>query len=37
LKEIEKDFDEVMELILRKPEIADWVEKMIETHYKQAS
>ena len=34
---IEKDFDDVMDLILRKPEMAQWVEKMIEYHYKQAS
>jgi hypothetical protein len=34
---IEKDFDEVMDLILRKPEMAQWVESMIENHYKQAS
>jgi hypothetical protein len=34
---IEKDFDEVMDLILRKPEMAGWVESMIENHYKQAS
>jgi hypothetical protein len=33
---IEKDFDDVMELIMRKPEMAQWVEMMIETHYKQA-
>ena len=34
---IEKDFEEVMELILRKPEMAKWVEIMLECHYKQAS
>jgi hypothetical protein len=34
---IEKDFDEVMDLILRKPEMAGWIESMIENHYKQAS
>jgi len=34
---IEKDFEDVMDLILRKPEMADWVETMLENHYKQAS
>jgi hypothetical protein len=34
---IEKDFDEVMDLIMRKPEMAQWVENIIENHYKQAS
>jgi predicted nucleic acid-binding Zn finger protein len=34
---IEKDFDELMDLMLRKPETALWVETMIENHYKQAS
>jgi hypothetical protein len=34
---IEKDFEDVMDLILRKPEMADWIETMLETHYKQAS
>jgi len=34
---IEKDFDDVMDLILRKPEMAKWVENMIEDHYKQTS
>jgi hypothetical protein len=34
---IEKDFDEVMELIMRKPEFAHWVENILENHYKQAS
>jgi hypothetical protein len=34
---IEKDFDDVMDLIMRKPEMAQWVENMIEGHYKQAS
>jgi hypothetical protein len=34
---IEKDFEDVMDLILRKPEMAGWVETMLETHYKQAS
>jgi len=33
---IEKDFEEVMDLILRKPEMAKWVENMLESHYKQA-
>jgi hypothetical protein len=33
---IEKDFDDVMDLILRKPEMAEWVEKMMEECYKQA-
>jgi hypothetical protein len=36
-KLIEKDFDDVMDLVLRKPQMAQWVENMIETHYKQAS
>ena len=34
---IEKDFDEVMELIMRKPEMREWVEVMLESYYKQAS
>ena len=34
---IEKDFDEVMELIMRKPEMRGWVEMILENHYKQAS
>jgi hypothetical protein len=34
---IEKDFDELMDLILRKPEVAQCVEVLIENHYKQAS
>jgi hypothetical protein len=34
---IEKDFEDVMDLILRKPQMANWVEKMIEDYYKQAS
>ena len=34
---IEKDFEDVMDLILRKPEMSEWVETMLETHYKQAS
>jgi hypothetical protein len=34
---IEKDFDDAMGLILRKPEMAQWVESMIEMQYKQAS
>ena len=34
---IEKDFDDVMDLILRKPQMMKWVENMIEDHYKQAS
>ena len=33
---IEKDFEEVMDLILRKQEMAKWVENMLESHYKQA-
>ena len=33
---IEKDFEDVMDLILRKPQMAQWVENMIETYYKQA-
>jgi len=33
---IEKDIDDVMDLILRKPEMAQWIENMMETHYKQA-
>jgi hypothetical protein len=32
---IEKDFDEVMDLTLRKPEMEQWVKNMIESHYKQ--
>jgi len=32
---IEKDFEDVMDLILRKPQLAQWVESMIETYYKQ--
>ena len=34
---IEKDIEEVMDLILRKSEMVHWVENMIESHYKQAS
>jgi hypothetical protein len=34
---IEKDFDDVMDLILRKPEMAKWIENMIEMHYKQTN
>ena len=34
---IEMDFDEIMDLLMRKPEIAQWVENIIEIHYKQAS
>jgi len=34
---IEKDFDDVMNLIIRKPEMAQWVDRMIESHYKQTS
>jgi hypothetical protein len=34
---IEKDFDDVMELIIRKPEMAQLVESILENHYKQAS
>jgi hypothetical protein len=34
---IEKDFDDVMELIMRKPEFAHWVENILENHYKQTS
>jgi hypothetical protein len=33
---IEKDFEDVMDLIMRKPEMAQWVENIIENHYKQA-
>jgi len=33
---IEKDFDEVMELVMRKPEMREWVEMMLESHCKQA-
>ena len=36
-KIIEKDFDDVMDLIMRKPEMAQWVDSIIETYYKQAS
>jgi len=36
-KLIEKDFDDVMDLILCKPQMAQWVESMIGTHYKQSS
>jgi hypothetical protein len=34
---IEKDFDDVMDLIMRKPEMAQWVENLFEGYYKQAS
>jgi hypothetical protein len=34
---IEKDFEDVMDLIMRKPKMAEWVETMIENMYKQAS
>jgi len=34
---MEKDFEDLMDLILRKPEMAQFVETMLETHYKQAS
>ena len=34
---IEKDFEDVLELILRKPEMTQWVETMLESQYKQAS
>jgi hypothetical protein len=34
---IEKDFDDVMDLMMRKPEMAQWVENMMETRYKKAS
>ena len=34
---IEKDIDDIMDLILRKPEMAKWAESMIVEHYKQAS
>jgi hypothetical protein len=34
---IEKDFDDVMDLILRKPEMAEWIEKIMEERYKHAS
>jgi len=33
---IEKDFDDLMSLILRKPEMAKWAETILQTHYKQA-
>ena len=34
---IEKDFDDVMELVMRKPEMAQLVESILENNYKQAS
>jgi len=34
---IEKDIDDVMELIMRKPEFERWVENIFSTCYKQAS
>ena len=34
---IEKDFDDVMDLIMRKPEMAQWVDEIIGTCYKRAS
>ena len=34
---IEKDFDDLMELLMCKPETANWIENIIENHYKQAS
>jgi hypothetical protein len=34
---IEKDFEDVMDLIMRKPEMAQWVNSIIATYYKQAS
>ena len=34
---IEKDFDDLMELLMRRPETANWIENIIENHYKQAS
>ena len=34
---IEKDIDEVMELILRKPEFKQMVDNVFSMHYKQAS
>ena len=34
---IEKDFDDVMELIIRKPKMARLVESILENDYKQAS
>jgi hypothetical protein len=33
---IEKDFDGVMDLIMRKSQMSQWVENMIEMYYKQA-
>ena len=33
---IEKDIDDVMELIMRKPEFERWVENIFSTCYKQA-
>jgi hypothetical protein len=36
-KLLEKDFDDMMDLILRKPEMVKLAENIIETHYKQAS
>ena len=34
---IEKDFDDVMDLIMRKPEMIQWVENIIDNHYKLTS
>ena len=34
---IEKDFDDIMDIIMRKPEMAQWIENIIENHYEQAS
>ena len=34
---IEKDFDDVMDLIMRKPEMAQWVEYMLENHCTKVS
>ena len=33
---IEKDFDDLMDMLMRKPELAKWIEGIIENHYKQA-
>jgi len=34
---IEKDFNDVMDLIMRKPEMLQWVENIIDNHYKLTS
>jgi hypothetical protein len=33
---IEKDIEDVMDLMMRKPEFEQWVERIFSTHYKQA-